>query len=305
MRADVYDVIVVGGGPAGLSAALVLGRARRSVLVCDSSEYRNHAATAIHGYLTRDGIEPGAFRRLARSELTRYETVQLRETTVTSASRERSHFDVKFAGGSSAAGRRLIVATGVVDHLPRIPGAKEFYGRGVHHCPYCDGWEVRDQPLAVYGRGDAKGGGLALELLLWSKSVVLCTDGPPELTPHCASKLARFGIAVRTDRIAQLEGGSTLERITFRVGPVLECRALFFNTDRHQRSDLARQLGCELYEARGCRMDDKVGKTTVPGLYVVGDASRDVLQGIVAAAEGAEAAISVNRELLQDDGLLE
>ncbi|MFO7180508.1 MAG: NAD(P)/FAD-dependent oxidoreductase [Pseudomonadota bacterium] len=299
-----YDVIVVGGGPAGMSTALVLGRARRRVLVCDSGEYRNYAARAIHGYLTRDGVSPTEFRRIARAELARYEGVELRDVRVASAHRGPDRFEVTFLGGGSAEGRRLVIATGVVDELPEIPGFETFFGRGVHHCPYCDGWEVRDRPLAVYGRGDAKGAGLALELLLWSRSVVLCTDGPSGLSDRCSTKLARHGVPVRTERIVCLEGRDWLERVVFESGPPLECAALFFNTACHLRSDLALRLGCDA-DAWNCRVDAKTGKTSVPGLYVVGDASRDVFQVIVAAAEGAEAAVTINRELLSADGLLD
>ncbi|HLV68295.1 MAG TPA: NAD(P)/FAD-dependent oxidoreductase [Polyangiaceae bacterium] len=299
-----YDVIVVGGGPAGMNTALVLGRARRRVLVCDSGEYRNYASRAIHGYLTRDGVSPAEFRRIARSELARYEGVELREIRVASAVRESDRFRVMFVGGGSAEGRRLVVATGVVDELPEIPGFEAFFGRGVHHCPYCDGWEVRDRPLAVYGRGDSKGAGLALELLLWSRSVTLCTDGPTGLSEAYTAKLARHGIPVRAERIVRLEGSDCLERVVFEAGPPLECTALFFNTACRLRSNLALTLGCEA-DAWNCRVEPRTGKTSVPGLYVVGDASRDVFQVIVAAAEGAEAAVTINRELLRDDGLLD
>lgn len=301
-----WDVTVIGGGPAGMSAALVLGRARRRVLLLDDGRYRNYASRTLHGYLTRDGIDPAEFRAIGRDELRRYPNVTTRAAEVTDARRvDGAAFELEVPGAAPERTRKLLLATGVVDHLPRIEGVERLYGRGVHHCPYCDGWELRDRPLAVYGRGDAKGAGLALELTLWSAHVVLCTDGPPEITPGCVEKLRRHGIAVRTDPILRLEGQEHLERIAFVDGSTLERDALFFNTGRHQRSDLARRLGCDLYDERGCRVDGITGKTHVRGLYVVGDASRNVLQLIVAAAEGAEAAIASNRELLVDDGILE
>jgi thioredoxin reductase len=135
-----FDVIIVGAGPAGLSAALVLGRCRRRVLVCDSGEPRNAASHGLHGFITRDGIKPKEFLRIGREELTQYETVELRDATVVAASREDDGFEVTLAGGERIASRKLLLATGVVDELPELEGLDQFYGRSVFHCPYCDGW---------------------------------------------------------------------------------------------------------------------------------------------------------------------
>ena len=149
-----YDVIVVGAGPAGLSAALMLGRCRRSVVVFDNSKPRNAASRALHGYLTRDGIAPADFLQLARGELAQYDSVEIRSEEVTAAEcRPGDGFVVTVASGGTLRARKLLLATGVVDNLPDIPGFREMYGRSVFHCPYCDGWELCDRPLAVYGRG--------------------------------------------------------------------------------------------------------------------------------------------------------
>lgn len=294
-----YDVIIVGAGPAGLSAALMLGRSRRRVLVCDSGRPRNAASRAMHGFLTRDGIPPAEFLKIARDQLRQYETIELRDAEVTHAECKEGRFHVTLQDGVRLAARKLLIATGVVDNLPAIPGFRELYGLGVFHCPYCDGWEVRDQPLAVYGRG-GRGLGLSLELTGWSRDIVLCTDGPSELAADDVSRLTRNGIAVREERIERLEGTESVERIVFANGEALVRRAVFFTTGQTQQSELARSLGCEISE-KGTVRTGKYETTHLLGLYVAGDASRAVQWVVVAAAEGAEAAFAINTDLLKED----
>jgi thioredoxin reductase len=295
-----YDVIIVGAGPAGLSAALMLGRSRRRVLVCDTRRPRNAAARAIHGYLTRDGMPPLEFLATAREQLRQYDTVEIRDIEVVDATcRSDARFHVALADGSRFSSRKLLIATGVVDNLPEIPGFRELYGVSVFHCPYCDGWEVRDQPLAIYGRG-ARGLGLSLELLGWSRDLVLCTDGPPEIDDEGRAQLARNGIRVREQRVVRLEGRERLERIVFDSGDPLACGALFFTTGQAQQSQLGVALGC-VFNDKGTVRTGKYESTHLPGLYVAGDASRAVQWVVVAAAEGAEAAFAINTDLLKED----
>jgi thioredoxin reductase len=295
------DVIVVGAGPAGLSAALMLGRCRRSVVVFDDGHPRNAASQAMHGYLTRDGIPPHEFLRLAREQLTQYDTVSLREVRVVSAEcRPDARFAVTLADGERVTARRLLLATGVVDNLPEIEGFRELYGRSIFHCPYCDGWEVRDQPLAVYGNGE-RGLGLSLELTGWSRDLVLCTDGPCEIDEAGRARLAHHRIAVREERVARLEGrDGVLTTVVFEHGIPLARRAMFFTTGQSQRSDLLGQLGCKFNE-KGTVRTGKYETTHLPGLFVAGDASRAVQWVIVAASEGAEAAFAINTGLLEED----
>ena len=260
----------------------------------------------MHGFLSRDGISPAQFRDIAREQLAPYSSVVLEDQRVVDATRTGSGFSVRTQDGREFQTRKLLLAAGVVDELPIQPGFRELYGRAVFHCPYCDGWEMRDRPLAIYGRGDHKGGGLALELTLWSRDLVLCTDGPSGLSNDFRRRLEQHCIPVREEKILRLEISSTVPyaasfEIVFESGPSLKRDGLFFNTDRHQSTDLAARLGCDMYDAKGCKVDNDQQMTHVPGLYIAGDASRDVLQVIVAAAEGAEAAMGINTALLRED----
>jgi thioredoxin reductase len=295
------DVIIVGAGPAGLSAALMLGRCRRSVVVFDTGQPRNAHSHALHGYLTRDGTPPRELLRIGRAELAKYETVSVREGEVISAAcQPNSRFAVTLANNERITSRKLLLATGVVDNLPTIDGFRECYGRSVFHCPYCDGWEVRDQPIAIYGKGE-RALGLALELTVWSRDLVLCADGSAEIDEDGRARLSKNRVAVREEAIARLEHkDGTLAAVLFKDGSRLPRTALFFTTGQYQRSDLLSQLGCEFNE-KGTVRTGKYETTHLRGLYVAGDASRAVQWVIVAASEGAEAAFAINTDLLKED----
>src|SRR5262245_10988215 len=197
-----YDVVVVGGGPAGLSAALMLGRCRRRVLLCDVGEPRNRRSRALHGYLTRDGIGPPEFNDLGRRELPEY-GIEFRHIGVTGAELDHDHYRVVMADGGREQGRFLLIATGVIDDLPGILGFEECYGRSIFHCPYCDGWECRGHRLAAFGRGSTAAG-LALALRTWSPDVVLCTNGVRP-SHRVRERLARNHLPLRTESIVRLD----------------------------------------------------------------------------------------------------
>lgn len=292
------DVVIVGGGPAGLSAALVLGRARRRVVVIDAGRPRNHASHAVHGFLTREGTPPLELLTIAREQLRPYGT-ELLDGEVVTARRSGRGFEVELDDASRLFARRLLLATGMRDRLPDVDGFAPLYGKTAHHCPYCDGWEARDQPLVAYARGpDA--GEYALLLASWSRDVLLCTDGEP-LAPGWAGRLARAGIAVRTDRVARLDGHrGHLERVVFEGGDSIARRALFFHLGCEESTGIAERLGCRTSDEEGVVSDD-YEESTQPGVWVAGDASKDVLLAIVAAAEGAKAAVDIHRSLVEED----
>jgi thioredoxin reductase len=295
-----YDCIIVGAGPAGLSAALMLGRCRRTVLVCDIGSPRNARSFGLHNYLTRDGILPGEFLELARRDVQQYPSVEFRTVEVLDATASGDGFRVVCADGRQLSARKLLLATGVVDELPDLAGLAAMYGTSVHHCPYCDGWEWRDQPVAVYGCGE-EGLALALGLTVWTDDLVLCTDGPSRLAAKDRDQLQAQGVEVREERILRLEGSDgRLERIVFENGETLARRALFVCSGQHQRSALARKLGAR-FTSKGAVDTGTSEATEVPGLYVAGDASKEAQFVIVAAAEGAEAGMAINKALLKED----
>ncbi|HZA96183.1 MAG TPA: NAD(P)/FAD-dependent oxidoreductase [Burkholderiaceae bacterium] len=301
MRAEPWDTVIVGGGPAGLSAALVLGRCCRRVLVCDNGQPRNRASKALHGFITRDGIAPSEFLQLAREQLQRYKNVQLVDSEVTDIAREsKSLFRVALTDGRFELTRKVLIATGVVDQLPPIPRIDEFWGKSVHQCPYCDGWELRGAPVAVYGKR-TRGLEMARALTAWTSDIALCTDGRSGFSDEVRTHLQRNGIEVIEEKIVELEGeDGQLQALVFDGGRRLPRRALFFDTPSVSRLDLARKLGCQITR-KGAVRCGQYEATSVPGVFVAGNLIKDVQLVIVAAAEGTRAAFGINRSLTRED----
>ncbi len=293
-----HDVVVVGGGAAGLSAALVLSRARRSVAVVDAGHPRNAPAAHMQGFLSRDGMPPAELLEVGRAEIAAY-GAQLVRGTVEDVAVLEDGFAVTVSGGRALRARRLLVATGLRDELPDVPGVRERFGRDVLHCPYCHGWEVRDQRLAVVG-GTPGAAEHALLLKQWSDDVVFLphTD---EVTDVDRARLAArevevvegpvARVVVEDDRVqgVELVDGRTVARDAVFVRP------RFVPQDR-----LLRDLGCTLDE-QGWVVADATGRTTVPGVWVAGNAVNPRAQVITAAGEGSAAAIALNADLVADD----
>jgi thioredoxin reductase len=302
----VFDVVIAGGGPAGLNAALILGRVGRPVLLADSGTPRNAASAAVHGFLSRDGADPAELLRIARAELDEYPSVQLRDVAVEAAARAGDGFDVGLADGPPARARTLLLATGVADELPSVPGLARLWGRGVYHCLYCDGWEIRGQPVAVIGDDDAAAH-LALNLARLDCDVVLCSDGSPAVGEVVRAALRAAKVRVCEDLVLSMEGEPGLYvRLSLSPGWTLERRALFVPPRPRQRSELAQLLGCTILEDGAVQVNE-LGQTTVAGVYAAGDMCRTpampfpAAQVVMAAAAGARAAVVIDQEMLFTD----
>lgn len=293
-----WDVVIIGGGPAGLSAALVLGRARRRVLVCDDHHPRNASTKAIHGYLTQDGISPSRFLDLAREQLKPY-AVDFSDFHVDSVRVNDGIFEVHLNNDEIVQGRKIILATGVKDALPPFDGIEHFFGKSVFHCPYCDGWENKDKPIAVYGKGE-RGPSMALTMVQWNPDLTLCTNGEV-VDPRYMPLLKKHSIRIREEQILRLEGeGDNLERIVFKTGLPLQVNALFFNDEKKPQSDFGEKLGCATGDNGDLSTSD-MQKTRVKGVFVAGDAGDELKMVILAAAEGAKAAFAINSELMDEE----
>lgn len=284
-----FDVAIVGGGPAGLAAALVLGRMRRRVLLLDADDPAHGVSDGVHGLFGHDGTPPLELRRTAQEQLRPYESVIVRMATAEEARLTPSGFSVTVGGSTSEAGV-LLLATGVRYELPPIEGVAEIWARGAYHCPYCHGWELRDRPLAAYG---ADAAGLALLLTSLSDDILLLTDGNSDLDPGEAERLRQTGVVLRDDPVARLDAeGGKLARVVFADGSTDDRAGLFF-APTFTRSPLPAQLGCELDESGAIVIDDD-GRTSVPGVYAAGDATTDRKAAVLAAAAGSRAAYSIN-----------
>jgi thioredoxin reductase len=293
-----YDVVIVGGGAAGLSAALVLSRARRSVAVVDAGRPRNAPSAHMHGYLSRDGLPPSELLAVGRSEVARYGGVVL-DGDVTEIYRADSGLRIERADAAPLTARRLLVTTGLRDELPDLPGVRERWGRDLLHCPYCHGYEVRDRPLGVLG-GTPNAVEHVLLVRQWSDDVVYFphTDA---LSAADAERLAARGIGVVPGTVSGLVvADDRLSGVELTDGRVAARAAVFIRPRMTGNADLLTQLGAAT-DDHGWVVIDPTGRTSVPGVWAAGNAVNPRAQVITAAGEGSAAAIAINQDLIDDD----
>jgi thioredoxin reductase len=298
------DAVIIGGGPAGLSAALLLGRGRRQVVLLDTGEGRNAPSEASHSFFTRDGTPPAELRWIGHEQLRPYENVSARPEKAVAVSGEIGRFQVTLDGGDCLESRIVILATGVRDILPDIPSVARYWGKGVFQCPFCDGWEHRDQPMAVLAPPD-----MVLESVhlyrTWSADLTVLTNGSWELDSDVRERLAVLGVDIITDPIERVDGdGTHANRIAFATGRELPIAVLWLRPRQEARGGLAADLGCELYEAgpiTGLVRIEGVGQTTVPGVFAAGDIASPMHQVSLAVASGTAAALGATRLLIQMD----
>jgi thioredoxin reductase len=301
---ETFDVAVIGGGAAGLSAALVLARARRSVIVVDAGSPRNAPAAGVHGFLTRDGISPAALVETGQQEVAHYGGLVV-HGEAQAARRTADGFEVTLADGRRVAARRLVVTTGLVDELPDVPGLRERWGRDVLHCPYCHGWEFRDQPIGILGTGP-RAVHLALLFRQWTSDVVLFTHTAPELTDEQAEQLAARGIRVVPGIVDSLEvADDHLAGVRLGDGTRVARRALGVTPRFVARSQLLATLGLHPSPdplGLGERIAaDATGLTDVPGVWVAGNVTDLGAHVATAVAGGVAAAAAVNLDLIAED----
>ena len=295
---DLYDCIVIGAGPAGLSASLFLARYLRRTLTFHHNSPRNEYAHGVHGFLGHHGIRPGELLARGRDEVTEHGGLIIEACVTAVEAVARDHFRV-FAGEQKVFdARRLVLATGLRDLTPDCPGFREFYGWSVFHCPDCDGYEVKDKRVAVLAHGK-NAAGFTENLLTWTRQLTLLTDRG-ELSSDDRAKLSKLDVAVRTESVVALEGDKStkqLQRVLFAAGKPLECDALFFNLGTELATDFHETLGCRLDPECGLLWVDDTQQTSVEGVYAAGDITPHSQLAVVAAAEGAMAAIHIHRSL--------
>ncbi|GAA3198233.1 NAD(P)/FAD-dependent oxidoreductase [Streptomyces virens] len=301
--AETYDVVVVGGGAAGLSAALVLGRARRRTLVVDAGEPRNAPSSHMQGYLSRDGMAPAEFLALGREEIARYGVGLVRDR-VTDVTRD-GDFAVVLESGGTVRARRLVVATGLRDELPEVPGVADRFGRDVLHCPFCHGWEVRDEPFGVLA-SSAMSVHQALMVSQWSKNVTLFLHrvAEEELSDQDLRRLAAAGVDVVPGEVAELVvEDDRLAGVRLADGTTHARSVLFVGPRPVPQTGLVERLGAEMNETPfgAYPVVDPTGLTTVPGVWAAGNAIGFAEQVVHAASGGYRAAAAIVGDLLMSE----
>lgn len=294
---SLYDCVIIGGGPAGLTCAVFLGRYRRRVLVIDAGKPRNYASHGIHGFLGQHAIKPEELLRRGRDEAENV-GVEFLAATAQKIVRCGDAFEITTVAGTPK-GRRVVLAYGVRDTLPDIPDVESFYGTSIFHCPDCDGYEVTGKRVGVIGQG-RNVAGLALKMLQWTGEVTIFTNGEDrDQNADQTSKLQAEGIRTKTDTIRKLAGrNGMLTEVELESGDREEIDALFFTIGVERSCTLAEELGCAVFDDAPCVKVDEFKQTTVEGVYAIGDLAPGAQLAITSAADGAVAAIAINKTLL-------
>lgn len=297
----IYDCVIIGGGPAGLNAALVLGRSRRKVLIYDSNQPRNAVTHESHGYLTRDGVTPSEFREIAYKEVLKYPTVEHLSKKVTMVEKTGKYFSIA-TENVTVKTRKVLVSTGLKEILPDLKGLKDKYGKSVFHCPYCDGWELRDRPLIVISENPGVHH-LAKLLYNWSKDLIVCTNGQQKIfSEEQEQQLSSKNIRVITKEISALLGDNgQLQEVEFSDGTKINRTGGFIIPKWFNQLEFSKNLGYDVNE-HGAILTDSFGASTVPGLFAAGEAATGTpTQLIISASSGSIAAARINLELTEEE----
>lgn len=299
-----FECAIIGGGPAGLNAALILGRAIRNVILFDNNNPRNAVTQESPGFITRDGIKPKEFREIAHEEISKYPYIIYTKREVTSVIKNTPSFELVTSDNERYQSKTIIISTGLKDVLPNIENISDYYGRSLFHCPYCDGWELRDRPLVVIIGDQVQGFHFIQTIYNWSKELVVCTNGKVFQNSAQKDLLQNKGIKIIENKIKNFVGkNGQMEKIIFENGESVLRKGGFVMPKLIQASDFGKQLGCE-YNPLGGIAVDSFGRTNIQGIYAAGDASVIApAQIIIAAAEGVRAAAGVNMDLTQKEFL--
>lgn len=297
MDEKIWDVIIVGGGPAGSAAAMVLARMRRRVLILDDGQPRNKQSHGMHNYLSRDGALPADFLKLAHMELVMYSVAHVRVRATKAVKLDENLFELTDALHKTYRSKRLLIATGVTDNIPDVPGMKELWGKGVYHCPYCDGFELCNKKIGLYAQNFC-GFGMALSLQHLSREIILFTDGAGYLKRAQVAELEKRGIKVISKRLKALScDKDRLTCVTMQDDSSEPCDAVFVHHGHKVNNDLMIQLGARM-SRRGAVITNRKQECSIPGLYIAGDAAIDLHFVAVAAAEGTKAAVAIHDSLM-------